>query len=473
MRDSLLFLRLFIISLSVMLAACSVPIKVVSPPISVPKSFSQSGKRVLQDKWWQEFNDPHLNQLINQALSDNLDLKGMFNRLEQARAVAQQRGSQRIPSVDVLAGVSSTVNESQSTGRTTTDQVSLGLSASYEVDLWGRVSATINTADLDVLATREDYLTAEISLAAEVASVWYQLIEQRRQVLLLNEQVKTNEHSLEIVTFQFKGGQATASDVLQQRQSVEAAKGGRLTAESNVKVLEHQLAILIGMSPESDIIPVTTELPEYKPLPDTGLTSDLIQRRPDIRSAYYSVQAADRRVAIAIADQFPRVSLTATADTTATNVNDLFKNWVANLSANLVGPIIDGGRRAAEVERTKAVYSERVNNYGQIILLSIKEVEDAIIQETQQKKLLTNLKKQLELSKQATNQIRTRYIYGAVDFLRFLTTELNHQTLQRNQLRAELELIKFRINLYRALAGGWEDAIPSEVQVRNTINQGS
>jgi outer membrane protein TolC len=169
-----------------------------------------------------------------------------------------------------------------------------------------------------------------------------------------------------------------------------------------------------------------------------------------------SIQAADLRVAAAIADRFPKVSLSTSINTSAPDLQDFFNNWLATLAGNLVVPIIDGGRRVAEVDRNKAVTAENLDLYGQKILNALQEVDNALAQEYQQHKRVDSLQKQLRYSSDANSQIRMRYGYGGIDFLRILTSLINLQSLERSMIRAERELIEYRINLYRSLAGGWE-----------------
>jgi outer membrane protein TolC len=169
-------------------------------------------------------------------------------------------------------------------------------------------------------------------------------------------------------------------------------------------------------------------------------------------------------VAAAIADQFPELGLTIRADTSAEKIRDLFDNWLASLTANLVAPFVDGGERRAEVERARAALSEEINSYGQLVLESLKEVEDALYRETKQSEYVASLKAQLELSGKSTSQTLENYTKGTMEFTRYLTTLLAHQRLERTYLRAWLELVLFRIDLYRALAGSWTIQHPPRVE---------
>ncbi|NOQ65442.1 MAG: efflux transporter outer membrane subunit [Methyloprofundus sp.] len=441
---------LLLCSLSLLLTACAVPIEELHSPITPPTQFSQTGEAPLQDRWWLAFNDPELNQLIELALANNFTLAATFDRLRLAEALSQINHSELIPSVSaVFGGRQNYSNLSDSS------QFSLGLVASYEVDLWGRIRAQNQAANLDVRVAQENIGTAAISLSAEVAIAWYRLIEQRSQLALLNQQIATNQDNVDITIARFAGAQSTAADLFQQQQTLEARKGDRYHVLANIKVLEHQLAILTGNTPEVFTLPDNHQLPALPDQPKTGLGIALLQRRPDIRLAYFKVQAADQRVASAIADRYPKLSLSANVDTLAPNLQSLFNNWIATLAGNLLLPIIDGGRRVAEVDRNKALAAESLNIYAATTLEAIKEVEDTLSQEQQQRQLVTSLDEQYTLSKLANEQIRLRYMYGSMDFLRLLTVQINLQSLDRNRLAARRQLIEYRISLYRALAGGW------------------
>ena len=439
----------------VMVTSCATPVKDVQVPVPIPENFSGIGNVPLNEKWWRALNDPRLNELIEQALAGNLSIQATWDRLEQARATARKSTADLFPGLEGSGEAARTIT-SMGGDRTYAGSFSLGLVAGYEVDLWGRIRSSRNAAELDALATAEDLHAAAITLSAEVADTWYGLIEQQGQLKLLEEQIKTNEEYLKIVTLRFRRGQVPATDVLQQRQVLESRKGKKIQVESEVNVLKHQLAILLGKAPGTLDISVGDALPELPPLPETGMPAEWIQRRPDIVSAYLRVQANDQRVAAAIAERFPKISLSASASTSSEQVRDLFDNWLASAAASVVTPLVDGGRRRAEVKRTKAAASESLNSYGQTVLDSLKEVEDALTRESHQQALLASLEKQLKLSRMAADQTRQRYAKGTEDFLPFLTALLNHQALQQTCLQARRELIQFRINLYRALSGSWE-----------------
>jgi len=430
------------------------------PPIDVPKTFSQSGLEAMGAKWWLSLNDEKLSALIERAFAGNLDLAGTWDRLAEAEAAARRAGAGLEPSLDATTGASHTRREGPiaARGRTAND-LSLGLVAGYELDLWGRIRSTRDAAEMNARATRGDLDAAAITLSARVAETWYALLDSAAQIALLDEQIDTNEKYLKIVSIQVRKSMKGSDpvDELQQRQRLAATHSQRIQALSRREVLAHQLAVLLGLAPTGGPSSAEGTLPPLPPLPDTGLPADLLTRRPDIRAAAFRLAGADHTLAAAVADKFPRISLSARAETSGSKASDLFNNWIATLAANLTAPILDGDLRQAEVDRARAAATGSLHAYGQTVLEALQEVEDALATERRQGEYLDNIHKQLDLSQKIVD--RTWENYGkkpAMTFLRVLDAVRSHQSLQRLALTGRLDLIRFRINLYRALGGSWD-----------------
>lgn len=453
----------FIVIGATLFSGCSPATHQVKVPLAAPEQFSATGTSPLPGKWWVSFEDPVLNELMDQALANNFDLKTAWDRLSQAEALVRSAGADLSPTLD--GDVDTSKERYRESGVTyDSDSYSLGLSASYEVDLWGRISSSRDAAVYDAKASREDLRTAALTLSADVAGTWYHLVEQYGQWDILNEQVAINEKILELISLQFRTGQVGIADMLQQRQLVESNKGDKTQVEAEIKVLQHQLAILLGYSPLQSVAPRISKLLSLPDLPQTGVPAALIQGRPDIRSAYYAVLSADSDLAAALANRFPRLSITAEAEISGEHTRDLFDDWLANLAANLAAPLIDGGVRKAEVDRTRSVASEALHTYGQTILDALSDVEDALAKERHQRDFIQSLKTQLKLAGQVSNRMRDRYVQGTVDYQRVLDALLSQQTLQQSVLSANRDLVQDRIDLCRALGTGWELERPEEDQ---------
>ncbi|MFH2007848.1 MAG: efflux transporter outer membrane subunit [bacterium] len=419
--------------------------------VRVPSAFSRAGGAKLPERWWRAFGDPELDRLVKLALSGNPGLRAARARLDQSRALARKAGATLYPQLDAEAGISGTASKD-----TKSVSLVLGVAASYELDLWGRVRASRDAARLDVSATRETLRATAISLSAEVATAWYQLVERQGQLALLRRQVALNEQVLALVSFKFGQGQARAADVLQQRQLIESLRGDRSQVESQAQVLRHQLAVLAGRAPGKLVPRRIRGLPRLPPLPRAGVPARLLERRPDVRSAYYKVRAANRRVAAALADRFPRLSISASASVTGGFNPGAFYSWLTNLAANLLAPIFDGGARKAEVARSRAESREVLAGYGQVILVALREVEDALTRERELGRYLGSLDRQLRLSGAVTKQTQHSYLNGEEEYLRVLDALIKHQALERARMTVQRDLLLNRIALCRALAGGWK-----------------
>lgn len=227
-------------------------------------------------------------------------------------------------------------------------------------------------------------------------------------------------------------------------------------SKRRIEVLEHQLAVLLGQLPQEASYSTGAKLPELPPLPATGLPSELLNRRPDVRRDYLAFVAADRDLAAAITAQYPRISLSASVLNISDRPETLFRDWFTAIGGQLIAPLIDGGQRRAEVDRTAAVVSQRFNEYGQTVLNAFREVEDSLAFERYQIERLELLDKQVELARQASEQLREQYLIGDTDYLNVLSAITTQQRLQRDTLAARLELLLIRIGLYQALAGDFE-----------------
>jgi len=428
-----------------------------APPDEVPGAFSRSGDEATEAKWWLVFGDDRLNVLVAQALSDNPGLQSTWARLAQARAAARRAGAETEPALTGEASASRTrIDAPPGKGSMTVSDLALGLAVSYEVDLWGRVRSSLEEAKMDVRAGRADLDAAAITLTARVADTWCRLLDSQAQIALIDEQIATNRKYLEIISLRARRRQANAIDELQQAQRLATTRSQRIQAESARQVLAHELAVLVGKPPAAALPGVAGPLPKMPPMPRTGVPADVLRRRPDVRAAAFRLAGAHHAVAAAAADRFPRVSLSGRLETSGDRTRELFNNWLAMLAANLTAPILDGGSRAAEAERTRAAAEQALHDYGQAVLTALREVEDALVRERHQADFLASLIEQLKLSDKIIDQSMKRYIGGTVNYLRVLDALRSHQVLQRQILTARLNLLRNRITLYRALGGGWD-----------------
>jgi NodT family efflux transporter outer membrane factor (OMF) lipoprotein len=414
----------------------------------VDTPFSDSGVSQRQNQWWRAFDDPQLNRLIDTAFAENPSLTAVWERLQANEALARRGRSALFPQLDGTAGALSEREDSDST-----DLFSAGLSASYEVDLWGRIRSEAEAERLRAKATKADYEAAALTLSGEVALSWYRLLARTEILALIREQIAANEKVAESLLTRFRGGEARSVDVLRQEQLVEATRELKLIAEADIAVLKNQLQVLLGDAPQQSFQATTSELPSLPPLPETGLPAELLLRRPDLQSSYLELLAADRDLASAISERFPRIDLTANLRSAAEDGSELFDDWLRSVAGEVVAPIVDGGSRRAEIERQAAIKRQRLAEFQQASLNAYREVEDALVQERQEALRTESLNKQVDLQQTAFQQLQKEFLNGVGNFIDVLSAQTGAQQLQRDRIESMRRQIEFRIALHRSVAG--------------------
>lgn len=433
-------------------------------PFQEASAFTHSAGVPLSDPWWNELEDPDLSRTIVNALEQNFSLIVAYERIAEARAIAGIEDSARSATLDATLGGS--LRDGQMIDGQS--ELSLGLEAAYEIDLWGRISSSIAAEELEAQATAEDYQAAAVTLSADLALAWYRRTESLLQLKLLDSQLGTNNDVLSVLEDRFEIGQSSSADVLRQRRLVESTLEQQILTRASLDALQHQLLAMSGLPAQSATgFPSVDALPEVPALPAIGLPIELLQRRPDIRAAFYRIESADASVAAAVKDQYPSLNIGAALSSAAENPSGIFDSWIASLSAQLVAPLLDGGMREREIERQIAIRRRRLAEYGDAVLASFRDVEDALAYERSQILRIENLKRQLKLAEDTYAQLRVEHINGVTDFIDVLESLRDQQGLERSLLSAQLLRIEYRIALYRAIAGGFMLDTNTDVDAEN------
>ncbi len=273
--------------------------------------------------------------------------------------------------------------------------------------------------------------------------------------LLSHNQINNNITLLNLQRLRFSNGRAGALDVSQQRQALAAAKAERPLLQRSEQQLINRLTLLLGKTTSSHLSIEQDRLPSLIALPATGLPADLLAARPDVRAAGLRLHAADWTVSAARADRLPDMALSAQAAFSSGSLDLLFDNWIITLASSITGPLVDGGRRTAEVSRTRAVAEERLSSYAKTVAVAVKEVEDTLVGEDRQGAYVLLLNDQLRAARLTLKDARLQYRNGRSDYLSYLTAWTSVQRLERQLVNEEATLIKNRVALYRTLGGDW------------------
>lgn len=454
------------------------------PPVAVPATYA-AGEAMLADleagerqtltadrdatvePWWRSFEDPGLDAAVETALDANFDLRQAWSRLRQAAAEVMIAGSGRRPSIDASSGATVTRRGDRapeipfdgSPGNRWDESSRLGLSLSWELDVWGRIAARRDSAALRAAATRAEASDTALLIVASVVDAWITVREQRALLALLDRQVATGEQLLELTELRFGTGAASSVGVLQQRGQVASTEAALPVARAQLAAAEHRLAVLLGAAPGTLDIEPAAGLPPLPTPPATGSPADLLVYRPDLRSALLRLDAADHDVAEAVADRLPRITLGLSYDFSGSSLSGVFDRELASIAANLLAPLADGGRRRAEVDRRRAVVQQQLDAFGQAMLLALQDVEDALSSERHQRELLRRRTVQLELAEATLRETRSRYAGGQSPYTDVVIAVQNLQQLERQILGDSATLLRIRAQLHRALGGRWMEQL--------------
>ena len=409
------------------------------------------GGQQLGRPWWESFSDRALTKLVRQALGNNLELQAVAARISQADAMLRQAGGRLFPQVDGSGSYAVRWTDGDSSQDKRATSTNLGALLDWEMDLWGRLRSAREADRLERDASISDWLGARLLLSASVAETYFEILEQSRQLLLLEKQIENNQTLLDLTELRFGQAQSSIVDVLQQREQLAATKTRVPTIEGRLQQLTYALDVLLGLPPGNGptLSGKELELPPAS-LRTVGVPANLLQKRPDLVASAQRVAAIDHEVAEAIADRLPRLTLGGSVSGTGgPGLDTIITNAVASVAA----PIFDAGIRKAEVRRRQAALKEALSSYSNNYLSAVRDVETALVLERKQAERIDLLNQQLDTAKKLLRETRHRWGQGLTDYLPVLNAVVTVQGLEREVITSHRELLSSRVALHRAIGG--------------------
>lgn len=467
------FLPLFA---AMVLAGCATP-ELQAPQVDVPAAFkeaatadaarwkpAQPAEAQPRGEWWKAFNDSTLDRLIAEATAANPSLAAAAARVKQARALAGVVEADRVPNVSVDAGVQRARPSPLAFGQpegTPTSPVTAWhgrLTASYEVDLFGRVAANVNAAQADAEASEAIYRSVLLALQADVAQTYFRLRASDAELAFLNETVRLREENVRINQRRYDLGDLGELDLARSKTELATTRSDAIALERQRAQLEHALAVLLGkpaaaFSADNNPLLASSSLPGIP----AGLPSALLERRPDIAAAQRAMIAANARIGVARSAMFPALLLTGAGGGQSQELSDVFKwssrTWL--VGALLSMPIIDGGRNRANIARSEAALEESVADYRQRVLAAFAEVEDNLAglrTLTGQAQAIEDAVTSARRSAELANKL---YEAGRSSYLDVLDAQRNLATVERSAVQLRGTRATTTVALIRSLGGGW------------------
>ena len=453
---------------AIAVAGCTVGPDYHRPALEVHSAWritAEEAARISDVAWWDRFGDPVLSGLVRTALENNKDLAIATADVDQAFA---QYGITRSALYPQLDGNASAQRErlSQSTapnrvppGYQAFNDYRLNVSASYEVDIWGRLRRATEAARANLLASEEGRRTVVLTVVSSVASAYVQLRALDRQLDIAKATTGTLGESARLQQARFDEGATPESDYRQAQSQFEIAAAQVPELERQIVRQENLIRVLLGANPGQ--IERGSSIGDLK-LPDVpeGLPSTLLERRPDIRQAEQNLIASNADIGVAKAAYFPQVSLTALFGLESAQVSDLFKgpskSWSFGSAAAL--PIFTAGRIRNQVEQAKAAQRQALYFYQKSIINAFEDFEDALVDRASFEQVYEEQAKNVAALQRFRDLANLRYQEGATIYLEVANAEQSLFSAQLQLVATQSQVFQSYVNLYRAMGGGWVEA---------------
>lgn len=420
--------------------------------------------------WWRAFRSRELTDLIEEALTSNLDIAAAVARIVQADAQARIAGAALLPAVELdVSAVRSRSSQApgQATGGNPERSIySASLSASYEIDFWGKKRATLAAAEQTAVATRYNREVIALTTVASVANAYFQVLASQDRLRAARSNLDAASRVFRLIEERFQAGTASALDTAQQESVVNALRAALPLLEQDLQQNMATLALLVARPPERVRVRGGSMTVITIPRVTPGLPSDLLGRRPDIREAEALLEAANANVHAARAALLPSITLTAEGGTQTRALRDLVRpeSLLFNLAAGLTQPIFEGDRLKGAVDLQKGRQDELLQLYRRAVINGFVDVDRALIavQQTTLRAMLQGAV--VRSSRRAFEIAETRLREGAVDLVTVLSTQQTLFLAEDNAAQARLARLLAIVSLYQALGGGWQKP-PAEAAI--------
>ncbi len=493
-----------LLSTAGLFTGCAVGPNYHRPEVNAPEKFRSqkdaSPESLASLPWWKVFKDPVLQDLIREGLENNYDLRIAITRIEQARARTIQARSEFFPQLGYNAGASRTQNPGATVPASSTPDISFDMGGvpvtipgtttpehdiggtrvnqfsangllSWELDLWGRIRRSNESALAQLLATEEAQKGVTQSLVAQIAQIYFQLRSYDAELAISRETVASFRQTLDLFEKQQAGGIASDLEVARGTASLAGAEASIPRLEAQITVTENQLSTLIGRNPGPIKRGRSLTEQALPPRVPSGIPSELLERRPDLRQAELQMVSANAQVGVAIANFLPRIDLTAGAGIVSPALSQ-FGNGngnIWNLAGTISGPIFQGGRLVGVYKETEAYWRETVLTYERTALNAFSEVSNALISREKYGQMAVQLARQVDALQQSVRLSSDRYTIGISTYYEVLEAQQQLYPAQVQLVQTRLAQLQAVVDLYKALGGGWDERVGKRKKEETTV----
>jgi multidrug efflux system outer membrane protein len=454
----------WLLAISLLVTGCAVGPNYKRPSVTVPEQFraepaeqAAEAASLVDRSWWEIFGDDELKSLIDEALRSNYDVRAATWRVEEFRARAGIARSEFFPQIKYQAEWSrSRQSEFVQPGSSPRNLHDVNLGLSWEIDLWGRIRRLSEVALAQYLSTEEARRGVLLSVVSEVAQTYFDLLELDARLAIARRTTEAFQGTYDLFNRQLAGGIASQLEVSRAEAALRTASATVPDLQRQIVAQENLISFLIGRNPEP--IPRGASLTEQALPPElpAGLPSALLERRPDVRQTEQQLVSANANVGAAMADFFPRISLTGTAGGASPELSDLFqagKTW--SIAAGLMGPLFQGGRLKSQYDANMALFEQAKVQYESAVTRAFGEVSTALAAYQE----LAAAEKEQALSvaayQDAVRLANIRYVAGLSSYVEVLDAEQQLFPAENTLVGTRLARLNALVALYKSLGGGW------------------
>ncbi len=458
--------KLLIIGMTGLLSACAVGPDYQRPDAGVPAAFEAARNGQLdpgiEQVFWGGFGDPLLAELVEQALAANQDIAGAIARYERAAALLDGAERGQWPNVGMTAdGVEARLADSErlppGMGPRRVESYQAGIVADWELDLFGRLRRITESQRAELEASAADVGAVQVALVGQLASSYFELRGLQQLYRVVEDNVRLQQASLEIVNARLAAGRGTDFDQVRAQAQLERIRSGLPLLQGSIRVAMHRIAILTGQPPAAlvDTLAPVQSLPEQRPVIAAGTPGDLLRRRPDIAAAERRLAAATARIGVATADLYPRFTLSGLLGTVAPDAGDLFSSGTNTRSVALGvdWTFLNYGYVQARIDAADAESREALANYRQTVLAALEDTESSLVRYQQNRLRTERLQLAVDAATEAVRLARVRYERGFIGYFEVLSADQELVTVRDVAVQSQTAEVLAMVDVYRALAG--------------------
>lgn len=414
--------------------------------------------------WWTTLNDPELSSLMKRAVASNLDLKKALASVREARAKRGVEEAGLFPTLDAT-GSATWTHDGKNTGNTnSTDLYAAGFDAGWELDIFGGVRRSVEAAEGDLQASREDLRDVLVSLLAEVALNYVELRTYQARIAVAESNLETQAETYRLTVWQHQAGLSDELAVQQARYNLDDTRAQVPSLRTGLQEAMNRIAVLLGEQPGM----VREELEKPAPIPVTplrvavGVPADVLRRRPDIRRAERQLAAQTARVGVATADLYPKFTLSGSIGLEALSMGNLLSSdaWTSSAGPSISWAIFKAGAIRQNIEVQSALQEQYLIAYKAAVLSALEEVENALVAYAKEQQKRQSLSEATQAAKKAVELARYKYRAGLTDFSTVLETERSLLSFQDQLAQSDGTVTSDLVRLYKALGGGWTSLNP-------------